>query len=771
MTFRALGSFGNLRFGGFDPHRLREATLRALTNRTLYLAVIGGLLFLAVFHWRYSQIPDHLYEARDDGVITMSHAKNLVDYGFIGVNPSGPRVEGYSAPVQMFAYALAYAATGVSYDTYARLQTLAATFALGALFITFFKEARSARGGLWAVGLTALGALMLSQLTSFIEWHGSGMENAITHALMLATLLILIEAGRTGRVSYWLAPVVFLASISRVEAIYYVGPMVLAFTGFMLLARRSRRGAIFAALVFGLWAAFNLWRYVYFGDMIPNTAYAQGISLTERVSDLLDLDPYLIERSRNISNALFSAHGGYLILLTAPLMLLHTHRERVHTFALVCALVFAAYASPFVFGGARLDVNRTTTHLAVAVVIGVALLIYHARTNRLFLWAAPALLAVGFAVFSVNRAEPYGLCCVTWGFDRFRQEFTDIAERESLPRPMVANPDLGVMSWSKQFNVVDLGKLGDPLLARLVESAIVAEYALDFAAPDMIEVHDGWSCEYDDAILSSPKFARLYRPVRADLMGRAKEHCASNPESPTGVWVRRDILKESKSRERRLIDDLMAELSVERVAAELRECQRDPGASCVYAARSAYRFLPEFRDMGAIDDLVDIFSTSRTREFDLYLITGYMDGQQARRAEAMLARRVIFRLLDGLNLGEPVIRSSYDVYMTDGKLVYLSERCHEIDHAGAWFFLHIVPVDEEDLPEWRKVHGFDNLDFTMSETVSDQAGARGGGTCIAWRDLPEYEMESIRTGQYDQEQGTVFWSEEIPMTGGEGDTP
>ena len=100
----------------------------------------AGLLFVLIFGWAWSGIEDRLYEVRDDGVSMMAHARNLVEYGFIGINPSGGRVEGYSAPVQFFLYAAAYAVTGVGYAAYAKAQTMIATFLLGVPLVLFFPE-------------------------------------------------------------------------------------------------------------------------------------------------------------------------------------------------------------------------------------------------------------------------------------------------------------------------------------------------------------------------------------------------------------------------------------------------------------------------------------------------------------------------------------------------------------------------------------------------------------------------------------------------------
>src|SRR5258705_14002865 len=111
------------------PHIIQAS--RRLGWREVGLALLGGLIFCAVFYSRYSVLSPDLYVLRDDGLITMSHAKNWVDYGFIGVSPSGGRVEGFSAPLQFLIYAVLYAVTRIGYQSYAALQTLVCTFALG----------------------------------------------------------------------------------------------------------------------------------------------------------------------------------------------------------------------------------------------------------------------------------------------------------------------------------------------------------------------------------------------------------------------------------------------------------------------------------------------------------------------------------------------------------------------------------------------------------------------------------------------------------------
>lgn len=75
-------------------------------------------------------------------------------------------------------------------------------------------------------------------------------------------------------------------------------------------------------------------------------------------------------------------------------------------------------------------------------------------------------------------------------------------------------------------------------------------------------------------------------------------------------------------------------LSVERLREELEHCQSlTSGLSdCVYVARTAYRFLPEFRAQGKVDALEKIFAISRTAAFDRYLINAHRDGSAHRDA-------------------------------------------------------------------------------------------------------------------------------------------
>ena len=97
----------------------------------------------------------------------------------------------------------------------------------------------------------------------------------------------------------------------------------------------------------------------------------------------------------------------------------------------------------------------------------------------------------------------------------------------------------------------------------------------------------------------------------------------------------------------------------------------------------------------------------------------------------------------------PIMRSDWDVYLIEGSqsLLYVKEPCGKQDTAPR-FFLHLDPVDTDDLPDHRERYGFDNLDFVFSDHSLLE-----GSSCVAWRELPGYDIVAIRTGQYIPGEG------------------
>ena len=147
------------------------------------------------------------------------------------------------------------------------------------------------------------------------------------------------------------------------------------------------------------------------------------------------------------------------------------------------------------------------------------------------------------------------------------------------------------------------------------------------------------------------------------------------------------------------------------------------------------------------------------RDLPDYSIRRIRTGQIAKgeviwRADIDVAAHVEAQeLYDGIAAGDyglPVVQSDFGVYLRGNRLAYLKENC-AAGSADARFFLHIIPADLVDLSADRRESGFANLDFQFADH-----GARIGDKCMATRDLPDYPIERIRTGQFVSGEGAVW---------------
>ncbi|MCF6283929.1 MAG: hypothetical protein L3K26_01875 [Candidatus Hydrogenedentes bacterium] len=640
-------------------------------QRTRVGFLIAGLLFYGVFWLGYRQIDENLYINRDDAIITVSHARNFVEYGSIGVNPSGERVEGYSSPLQFWTFSGAYALTRLHYDLYFRIVAGLSAFVMGLLLFALCLPHRKL-----GLALVPLAAFALTRDLSFFEWHASGMENALTHMFFLLAVVLLLRMTTEHKLNYWYALPLFAASIARIESIYHIGPLLAIFVVFWLITHRqpkrlespcpqggpapsfprtwesrtrwgalirtkldprvrgddallSRsgreclRGFAFPGLVLALWAVFFGVRWYYFGAVFPNTAAAQAISIGDRVAMFLDGNTAYLEQSWGLTKNLFFWHHGMLLLpIFVCLPLLKFTRKTVLAILLLLSLCFTGLFSPFLFGAARLDTTRLSTQVALAIVVLAAVVIVHTRRPRYRLFTVPLMLVCvsGLLYWSHAKWEhkPYYLWFSEDVFAKFRNELVELREKHDIPRPTLANPDLGLMSWHKDFNIVDMGYLGNPVLTKL--DAVhddakrdIANYFFDIAAPDLIELHGIWS-ERHAHLFKDPRFRENYAAARTTIDGLLRKRFTRSATFRAeygeyvraGYWVRRDIMADSDSRERKLVDDLRRALSLERLEGELKRCEEAglAPAQTFYVVRSAYRFIPELVEHGLYGDVV-----------------------------------------------------------------------------------------------------------------------------------------------------------------------
>ena len=110
---------------------------------------------------------------------------------------------------------------------------------------------------------------------------------------------------------------------------------------------------------------------------------------------------------------------------------------------------------------------------------------------------------------------------------------------------------------------------------------------------------------------------------------------------------------------------------------------------------------------------------------------------------------------------EPLARHGFDVYLNNNTLIYAKDACRENDITEE-FFLRLYPARESDLPNARKPHGFDDLDFRFQDRA-----VRRGERCIAIAPLPNYDIARIYTGQYIQRPDSTARQWAVQLIDGE----
>ncbi len=563
------------------------------------LLVLGTILFPAIFYSRLHRVPESRYVDRDDAVITLSHARNFVEYGFIGTSPSGERIEGFSAPLQFWIAAAVYAVRPFDYHAFFRWQTLLGTLALGAVIAGLLQagtaDTSPARLAMIALSIVAA-ALVLASSSAFLWWHASGMENPYKSVALVAALWILDAMLRRQRTSWFAIPVLFLAAITRIDAIVPVGMLAAAFAALWLFRYRDYRGLAVAVTALAVWGVFMIWRWRYFGQWEPNTGVAQRISIARHISAVAADPGGALTQYWNWFNGVGRTLFAFQLLWLVPICLyLRANRVAMNRAVLIMTGVLACVVQFALFGPARMDAPRTVTELGIYAVLAAPLVLLACEPfGRRHLAAGAAILALSVIVTARTPVHQLEIGWGTAGFEAVADEFDRIAAAEDLPRATIANPDLGAVSWRKHFNVVDFGRLGSAAIPR---SAAPGVFVAAIAQPDIIELHAPWACQYAD-LFGTREFAEGY--VRVTPWAAADAQCPG----PTGVapvfWVRRAILKGSLSAERAFLERFRRTLDPALVEAELAQCLALPSARpCGYVGRTLFRFRPELHRAGS----------------------------------------------------------------------------------------------------------------------------------------------------------------------------
>jgi arabinofuranosyltransferase len=405
----------------------------------------------------------------DDAYITLRVVDNLWHGYGLRWNVL-ERVQVFTHPLWMLLLAAAYGVTREAYWT-----TLAVSLTASAATILLLTR-RIAAGA--AAAVAALGLLAGSK--AFVEFSTSGLENPLSHLLLVGVLLA--SWGGRDRVASLPAAALLLGlcGLCRIDLLILSGPVVVA----AAWAERGRLGRLaglrMGALAVGPLFVWLVFAYVYYGAPWPNTALAKlpvNVGLGERVPQGL----------RYLLDALANDPVTALTLLAALALAWWSRRDRGLAVAVSASLAYVVavggdfmsgrfLSAPFVVAVAYLaravPWNQRRALGAAAAAVAIAMAMPH---TPLRIWQQPragAAIVEHQAGIVDERSVYAGYTGVIAAWRGSRPDAHAWARRgremSSVPQVTVAEA-VGFMGYhaGPGVHIVDPLALTDPLLARL----------------------------------------------------------------------------------------------------------------------------------------------------------------------------------------------------------------------------------------------------------------------------------------------------------------
>lgn len=245
-------------------------------EQLLFWAAVAGTLVLLLAHAGFYTF------LTDDAFISFRYAVNLGDGHGLVYNPGFERVEGYTNFLWVLILAF-FSFIGAAPETVANPLLLVATVGVWAAVLRFGMRVSPPRDRLI---LVVVPLLLLAVTRSVAVWSTSGLETRLFELLVVAaTFRLLLEVDRTrgGEAAVRpLAALLFgLAILTRPDGLLITG---CAFAAAALILWRQlphlwRWAGGNVAVLIALSGGHFLFRYLYYGEWLPNTYYAKVVGL------------------------------------------------------------------------------------------------------------------------------------------------------------------------------------------------------------------------------------------------------------------------------------------------------------------------------------------------------------------------------------------------------------------------------------------------------------------------------------------------------------
>lgn len=475
--------------------------------------------------------------AWDDGAITLAYGKTLADHGIFALTKESDIVEGSSSLLLVGLSALVtMLARPDFYQLILWSQINALLFAGATIFLLY--------SYLIKIYPDKSFILLICSITAFMPMVTAEMLNGM-EMLPFAAFMLLLVMGyeKKSRLAYFAIP---LLLITRFEAIYYLA------ASFALLFWFDKENRRYIAKLLGysaaVFAGMTLFRYLYFGDLLPNTIYAKMHA------------PYTPdELTRKITHKLAGAKEFvfvYAALIAALIFLFFKDERKIAWFADIRVALVISFASFALITGTNWGYAGRMTLACLPLMVAILISRLAARAQRalhsdsinvssstgrqkIAIWSVAALVLT--AAGNASLAKQNIITAAQGGYlrdlylpgfmaERLERKLGDsqfygvtpenyritglaaeaLRRQLGLPSIKFMVPDVGGLGLCcENINVLDSAMLTNKYLAKNGYASF--DRYLATTTPDLIETHQTWSRL--TGIYRSAYFRKNYQPI------------------------------------------------------------------------------------------------------------------------------------------------------------------------------------------------------------------------------------------------------------------
>ncbi|MBU1661901.1 MAG: hypothetical protein KKD28_10580 [Chloroflexi bacterium] len=336
-------------------------------NWPFVLIILVYVLYAGIYIYKTSFVADgeRYFVLFDDAMISMRYAKNLAEgYGLVW-NPGELPVEGYTNPLWVVFMAIFHLLPIPIAKMSLPIQISGAIF-LTANLVYVKKIAASLSTN---IIVPVLAMILTAFYMPLNNWGLQGMEVSILTLITSVALWMTIQCLRNNRFSPWIYVLLGVGTLVRIDmAVPY-----LVIFGYLFIADSKNRKNNFVWGL-GLLAAFilsqTLFRFWYYGDVLPNTYYLkmEGFPLLLRIKRGL----YVFSE--------FAVQMNWVLFLL-PFSLLAFRRNRV---TLLLALIILGQIAYSIYVGGDAWEHQGGSNRYISIGIPIFFILFTYSTEQIF---------------------------------------------------------------------------------------------------------------------------------------------------------------------------------------------------------------------------------------------------------------------------------------------------------------------------------------------------------------------------------------------------